>query len=344
MQEKDIPAFLVTHRPNVFYLSGFTGTSGFLLVTLKEALLFTDFRYLQQAGAQAIGFEIIKVGSPAGYFGVAEQLASRGLKKLALEESHLNLREYNMLKEAVPDVELLPVYNFLEELRAVKDEQEVELIARACHVADEAWRDLLPQIKPGMSELEVAYELEYRLRKRGSEKLPFDIIVASGKRSALPHGVASAKIIKEKELVTVDFGATYGGYCSDMTRTFILGKPSEKQLEIYNLVLEAQKIAFGLVEAGQRCAGVDAAVRQYFQKYGYDSYFGHGLGHGVGLEVHELPTLSPKGQGVLREMMVFSIEPGIYIEKWGGVRIEDLVVLHPDGLQILTKSSKVFEL
>lgn len=341
MQEKNVTAFLITYQPNVFYLSGFTGSSGFLLITPEEAILYTDFRYLQQAREQALAFEVVKVESSIDYSKIAGALNSRAVKNLALEESHFNLRQFNILKNAVSGIELLPLHNFLEEIRAVKDEGEVELIAKAANIADEAWQELLPLIKPGISELEVACELEYRLRKKGSEKIPFEIIVASGERSALPHGVADKKIIRENELVTVDFGAVYGGYCSDMTRTFITGEPSSKQLEIYNLVLLAQEMVFNLIKTGQRSSEADLVVRQYFQQQGYGTYFGHGLGHGVGVEVHELPTLSPKGVDLLQEMMVFTIEPGIYIENWGGVRIEDLAVLRPEGLQILTKSGKV---
>ena len=344
MEEKKVNALLVTHRPNVLYLSGFTGTSGFLLVTLEEALLYTDFRYLQQAGEQVSAFEIVKVENYVDYSHLSGQLTRSGLKHLAVEESHFSLREFNILKNAAPGIELLPLNNFLEEIRAVKEEGEIELIARAAGIADEAWQELLPLLKPGISELEVACELEYRLRKRGSEKVPFEFIVASGERSALPHGVAGERIISEGELVTVDFGAVYGGYCSDMTRTFVLGEPSEKQREIYELVRDAQDMAFKMTAAGQQGAAVDAVVRRYFQQYGYDAYFGHGLGHGVGLEVHELPVLSPKGQETLQEMMVFSIEPGIYIENWGGVRIEDLVVLRPEGLQVLTRSARTLSL
>ncbi|RJX28018.1 MAG: aminopeptidase P family protein [Dethiobacter sp.] len=340
MLEKNVAAILVSHRSNVFYLSGFTGSSGFLLVTPEEALLYTDFRYLEQAGEQSPAFEVVKVESSTDYSRAAGLLSQRGLPNLAVEEARLTLREYNMLKEAVSGTALLPLYNFFEEIRAVKEEPEVELIARAARIAVEAWQDVLSLLKPGISELEVAYELEYRLRKRGSERLPFEIIVASGERSALPHGIASTRIIREGELVAVDFGAVSGGYCSDMTRTFLLGEPSEKQQEIYNLVHEAQEMAFKMIKAGQECAGVDAVVRQYFQQQGYGAHFGHGLGHGVGLDVHELPTLSPKGQETLQEMMVFSVEPGIYIEKWGGVRIEDLVVLRHGGLQILTGSDR----
>ncbi|MGI6309012.1 MAG: M24 family metallopeptidase [Dethiobacteria bacterium] len=342
MVEKNLEAILVTHRPNIFYLSGFSGSSGFLLLTGQEALLYTDFRYLQQAREEAPSFEIVPVEGGIDYSKVAKFVSQKGFKKLALEEAHLTLREYRMLQKAVPGVEPFPLYNFFEGIRAKKEEAEVELIARAARIADDAWRNVFPLLKPGISEREVADELEFQMRKQGAEKLAFEIIVASGERSALPHGVASSKIIGAGELVTVDFGAVYGGYCSDMSRTFIFGEPTAKQSEIYTLVLAAQEMALQAIKAGQKCADVDIMVRQYFQQQGYGAYFGHGLGHGVGLEIHELPTLAPRGQGILQESMVFTVEPGIYIEKWGGVRIEDLVVLRPDGVQILTNSDKRF--
>jgi Xaa-Pro aminopeptidase len=344
MIENNLDAFLITHRPNIFYLSGFTGTSGFLLVTPMDALLFTDFRYLEQAGAQAPAFEIMKVDGYTNYSAPVQFISKKGLNTLALEEAHFTLREYNQLKSSHPGLEIVSRYNFVEELRVIKEEQEVGFIAAAARIADQALQNVLPLLKAGISELEVAYELEYQLRKCGSEGLPFEIIVASGERSALPHGVAGKRIINGGDLVTIDFGAVSGGYCSDMTRTFVLGAPNKKQQEIYDLVLAGVEMAARTVRAGQRCDSVDGLVRQYFDKEGYGAYFGHGLGHGVGLEVHELPTLSPKGQEVLEEMMVFTIEPGIYIGGWGGIRIEDLVVLRPEGLQILTESAKEFVL
>jgi len=342
MQEKNVPAFLITYQPNVFYLSGFSGSSGFLLITTEEAILYTDFRYLQQAREEALSFEVVKMENYNDFSQVAAFLKDKSVKNLALEESHLNLRQFHLLKNALSELELLPLHNFVEEIRAIKEEKEVELIIKAANIADEAWMELIPLIKPGITELEVACELEYRLRKKGSEKNPFEIIVASGERSALPHGAATSKKIRENELVIVDFGAVYGGYCSDMTRTFCLGEPSSKQLEIYNMVLEAQEMAFNSIKAGQRSCEADLIAREYFMQQGYEEHFGHGLGHGVGIEVHELPTLSPKGTDLLQEMMVFSVEPGIYMENWGGVRVEDLVLLRPEGLQIITKSGKDF--
>jgi len=188
--------------------------------------------------------------------------------------------------------------------------------------------------------VEVALELEYRLRKRGSAGTPFTIIVASGERSALPHGTASGKVIQKGELVVVDFGAVVGGYCSDQTRTFVMGTPSREQQQLYQLVLKGQELALEALRPGVSGAEVDSQVRDYFQEHGFGHNFGHGLGHGVGLEVHEVPSLSPRGTEILQEDMVFTVEPGIYIEGWGGIRIEDMVVLRAGGPQVLTGSSK----
>lgn len=340
MAEINLAAILITHLPNVFYLSGFSGSSGYLLLTGRKAMLYTDFRYLEQATAEAPFCEIVPVKGAADYEPLATFMIQNRFDKLGLEEVHLSLRAYRLLQREIPGVELLPLNNFVEGIRAVKEEAEVELVAGAARIADEAWRGLLPLLKPGISEREVADELEFQMRRRGAEKLAFDIIVASGERSALPHGLAGPKIINAGELVTVDFGAVYGGYCSDMTRTILFGEPTDRQSEIYTLVQTAQEMALQSIRVGQNCAAADAIVRQYFQQQGYDAHFGHGLGHGVGLEVHELPTLAPGGQGVLQELMVFTVEPGLYIPEWGGVRIEDLVVLRDDGVEILTKSDK----
>ncbi|NLL20976.1 MAG: aminopeptidase P family protein [Firmicutes bacterium] len=343
MAENNIDALLVTHRPNVFYLSGFSGTSGFLLLTAEDALLYTDFRYLQQAGEQAPGFEVVRVNSTADFSAAVQLISQKGLKNIALEEAHISLREFHQFKNSYHgDGRIVPLFNFIEVMRAVKEEEEITKIATAARIADEAFQKILPLLKPGMSELDLAGELEYRLRKSGSEKLPFEIIVASGERSALPHGTAGSRIIKEGEPVTVDFGAVYEGYCSDMTRTFLFGAPSAKQQEIYNMVLQGQEMALSSIKPGQKASAADTLVRNFFQQLGFGMYFGHGLGHGVGLEVHELPTLSPKGEGLLEEAMVFTLEPGIYIEGWGGIRIEDLVVLRSNGVQNLTNTGKRF--
>lgn len=341
MERSKIEAILITHPPNIYYLSGFLGTSGFLCLTLNTARLYTDFRYLQQASEEAPSFEIIKVGGSEDFSEIGSFLVKSKIKNLAIEETHLTVRSYNRLQTAAPEVELIPKSHFVEEIRSIKEEAEVEKIATAANIADQAFQEILSVIKPGMREREVALELEYRLKKGGSSKNPFDFIVASGPRSALPHGVASSRIIGEGELITIDFGAVFDGYSSDMTRTFVLGEPSQKQRDIYKMVSEAQELALTAIRKGNPCRAIDGTVREYFQKKGYASCFGHGLGHGVGLEVHELPVLSPQSNLSLEEGTVFTVEPGLYFEGFGGVRIEDMVVLRSDGPEVLTSSPKL---
>ncbi len=344
MYNHPVKAILITCRSNVFFLSGFSGSSGYLLITEQDALLFTDFRYLQQAREQAEHYEVVKTEGSPGFSQITAYLSKKGIKELAFEESYFTVREYNFLQKAANDLELIPIYNWVEELRALKDAEELKCIAEAAARADSAWAEMLTLLQPGITEWELSYELEYRLRQKGSSQTPFEIIVASGPRSALPHGVATSRSIGEGELITVDFGAVYKGYCSDMTRTFIMGNHSAEQEKIFSLVLEGQRLAMENIEEGMDCTAADELVRSFFQEEGYGQYFGHGLGHGVGIDVHELPTLSPKGKGTLQHSMVFSLEPGIYIEGWGGVRLEDLVVLNEEGLQVLTKSSKTLSI
>jgi len=343
MERQNLPAILVSHAPNVFYLSGFSGSSGWLLLTEKRALLFTDFRYLEQAAQEAPLFELIKPAAPQGasfFEEIRKLLKGEGLSAIAVEEAHLSWKDCNRLKEAVTGLELLPCSDMIEELRAIKDEEEIERIAFAASIADNALRETLPLIKAGMRERELAAELEYRMRRGGAAGVAFSTIVASGPRSAMPHGLASDRRIGEGEFIIIDFGAAWQGYCSDMTRTFILGEAKPEQERIYALVCAARELAMGAIRTGERAAHIDAEVRRYFAEEGIAHAFGHGLGHGVGVEVHERPSLSPKSKDILQERMVFSVEPGIYLEGWGGVRVEDLVVLRPQGPQLITGSGR----
>ena len=340
MSEHGISAILITYQPNMFYLSGFTGTSGFLLVTPNKQWLFTDFRYIEQARVQSSIFEIVKVEGGLDYEKAINYLSKEGFFSLAVEEEYLPVKAYKHIKDLGRDLKIVAAGGIIERIREIKDEKEIEHVALAAEIADNAFKDVLPLIRPGVSEFDIGCELEYALRKKGSERIPFTIIVASGYRSALPHGVATRKIIQENDLVTIDFGAVYAGYCSDMTRTFVVGKPDKKQTQILELVFQAQEMAFENIKIGVDVTTIDSLVRRFFSKHGFGENFGHGLGHGVGLEVHEKPSLSPKGQGKLRQGMVFTIEPGLYFKGWGGVRIEDLVVLRNGGPERLTQSAK----
>ncbi len=335
-------AVLINHPPNIQYLSGFTGTNGFLLVTPQRSYLFTDFRYLDQARTQSPLFETVKIDGGLDYEKIMSFLAREGIRALAVEEEYLSVKAFKKLAEKSGErLQLLAANGLVETLRAMKTDDEIEYIIAAVRIADSAFQQVLPFIRPGVSEFDVACELEYLLRKKGAERIPFPLIVASGPRSALPHGVATKKIIRENELVTLDFGAVSGGYCSDMTRTLVVGKPDGIQEERFNLVMEAQELAFQYIKPGVAVTEVDARVRQFFHEQGCEEQFGHGLGHGIGLEVHEKPSLSPRGQGNLEPGMVFSIEPGLYYRDWGGIRLEDLVLLRSSGPERLTRSAKI---
>jgi Xaa-Pro aminopeptidase len=252
----------------------------------------------------------------------------------------VSLQQRQQLGELLPTTELVPVKELVEEMGLVKEEGEIENIRQAVGISDGIFGEIVDFLRPGLGEVEVCAEIEYRMRKKGSERLPFDAIVVSGARSALPHGQPTKKRLQGGDLVTMDYGARVGGYCSDFTRTVVLGQASEKQREIYQVCLRAQEEAEAAAKAGMTAVELDGVARQIIADAGYGDNFGHGLGHGLGLEVHEGPRLSPKGQGRLEPGMVVTIEPGIYLPQVGGVRIEDVVVIREDGCEVLTKASK----
>lgn len=336
--EQQVDGVLVSKAQNRRFFSGFTGSAGMLLITAHTAQLITDFRYLEQAAQQAHGFEIIRHQSSL-YDTIGRLASDLGISKLGFETEYVSFAAYGLMGKALAATHLVPVK--LDHLRAQKDQGELALIQKAADIADAAFAHVLDTIHIGMSELDLAFELETRMRKLGSEKPAFDTIVASGKRSALPHGVATDKLLESGDFVTLDFGAVYQGYHSDMTRTLIMGHPTEQQHQIYQLVLTAQQKGVQAVKAGELCREVDAVARDIITAAGYGSYFGHGLGHCVGLMIHEEPRLSPTNETErLAENMVVTVEPGIYLPDWGGVRIEDLVIVTASGCEVLTTSSK----
>lgn len=338
MAEQNLSAVIINKPENRRYFSGFTGTAGSLLLTQDRSFLLTDFRYIEQALKQTSGFEVIKFSHNC-YETMVNLLRKQGLVRIGFESDFVTYQSYRNMTKYIPAESLVPVT--LDKLRLVKDFSELKLIQQAVKIADDAFTHILSVLKPGITERDVALELEYKMRKLGAEKPAFDTIVASGVRGALPHGVASDKKIENGDFVTLDFGAVYHGYHSDITRTVCIGKASSKQREIYNIVLEAQLVGLKLISAGRTCKDVDAASRDVIRKYNYGEYFGHGLGHGVGLVIHEEPRLSPTNtEGILEECTVVTVEPGIYIPEWGGVRIEDMVVVTAQNVEILTKSSK----
>ncbi|NLN48429.1 MAG: aminopeptidase P family protein [Clostridiales bacterium] len=323
------------------YLSGFTGSTGYVIISNEDMGFVTDFRYTNQAKDQCKGFEILENKNPVEDF-IADMIMKYNITKLAYEDSYMTVSFFNKLKDKLKGVEFIPLDKNEGNIRIIKDREELDCIEKAASIADKAFGHILGYIKPGMTENDVALEMEFFMRKNGASKLSFDSIVASGVRSSLPHGAPTDKIINSGDLLTLDYGCVYNGYCSDMTRTFVVGKASERQKEIYDVVLKAQTEALLHIKAGVLGKDVDRVARDIINDAGYGDFFGHGLGHGVGLMVHEEPRLSLLGETSLEVNMVVTDEPGIYIPDFGGVRIEDLVVVGEDGPIILSKSTKEF--
>lgn len=333
-----IDGLLITSNYNRRYISNFTGTSGVVLIGLSDAKFITDFRYVEQASKQCVGFEIVKhVGTITDE--VAEQAKSMGIKKLGFEQDHVTFSSFKTFEKAV-EGELVPVSGLIEKIRLIKTDAEIKILKEAADIADAAYKHILDFIRPGLTELEVSNELEFFMRKAGATSSSFDTIVASGYRSALPHGVASEKIIEKGDFITLDYGAYYKGYVSDITRTLAVGEPDPKLKEIYQIVYEAQHLGMDGIKPGMTGKEADALTRDYISEKGYGEYFGHSTGHGIGLEVHEGPALSFKSDTVLVPGMVVTVEPGIYIPGLGGVRIEDDTIITEKGNETLTHSTK----
>ena len=308
---EEIDAVLISKTANLFYFSGFRGDSAVLLIGKNFRKLITDSRYTEQAEQQTKNFEIVK--HTEGLFKkIEEEIKNLKIKKLGFEGKVLTFAEYSHLKENLTEVELKSVV--LDELRQIKDAAEISLIRKACKIGDQAFKEILNFIKPNISEYEVAAELEYLMRKFGAEKNSFDTIVASGVRGSLPHGRATEKVIADGEFVTMDFGAVFNGYHSDMTRTVMVGRANDDQRRLYNILLDAQLCGLSGIRAGISGRDVDKKVRDFLGSADLEKYFTHGLGHGVGLEIHEEPRLSKLSDcGALRPNMVVTDEPGIYI-------------------------------
>lgn len=336
--EKDLDSAIVFKPENRRYLSGFTGSSGYVVITEEKSFFITDFRYVQQSNNQCKGFEVIEHTNDRTVYDILNEL---GLKKLGFEDGFVTVSQYNDFNEKLNEIELVPLKDTLANIRVIKDEDEINEIRKAAEITDKTFEYICGILKPGITEWEVSLEIESFMKKNGASGTSFESIVASGVRSSLPHGVASDKVIEVGDFVTLDFGCIYNGYCSDMTRTVVIGKASDKQKEIYNTVLEAQEAALKAIKAGVTGFEADKVARDIIKDKGYGEYFGHGLGHGVGLEVHESPRLSPLGKDTLRANMVVTDEPGIYLPDFGGVRIEDLIVVKEDGCEVLSKSPKL---
>ena len=338
MKDKNLDGALIIGNPNRNYLSGFKNDESFSLITLKEAFFITDSRYTEQAKKEVEDYEIVEYKGKFPDF-LADFLKGKSIGSLGFEEDVVTVSLYNELSNKL-NIELVPLKGMVENLRIIKDTAEIESIRKAAAIADNAFLHMLKFIKEGMTEREIGLELEYTMKKLGAKDVSFTTIVASGKRSSLPHGAATDKKLEKGDFLTLDFGCIYEDYCSDMTRTVVIGEANEKMTEVYETVLTAQEMALKEIKAGVLARDIDKIARDFIESKGYGKYFGHGLGHGVGREIHEAPRLNPTTSAVLQEGMIVTDEPGIYIEDFGGVRIEDLILVTKDGKEVLSKSPK----
>ncbi len=337
LDQRGADGFLVTDLKNIRYLSGFSGSSACLLITKRENLFFTDFRYEEQSEKETEGFEILieKEERPRLIIATAK---SMGLRTLGFESTVTYAFYRSLLKKGL---KVKAVTDLVEDLRRVKDRAELKLIDTSIARAERAFSDVRPYIRKGVTERQVSLRLEEELKKNGCGPLPFDIIIAAGPHSSMPHAQPTDNRIRPGDLVVVDWGGEAGGYYSDMTRTLLIGGANlSKKIEIYETVLQANMKAISSVSAGVHARTVDSAARDLIQAAGYGEYFGHGTGHGVGLEVHERPRISRLGKETVRSGMVFTIEPGIYLPGIGGVRIEDMVVAAGRGCRVMTSLPK----
>lgn len=338
LKEDKIDALLVTNPYNRRYLTGFTGTAGVAIVSQEDAVFITDFRYTEQAEKEVEGFRIVQ-HTKTMIEEVAEQSKRMNVDTLGFEKEDMSYGLYELYNQHVT-ANLKPVAGLIEKLRIVKSAEEIAVLKQAAKIADDAFEHIIQYIRPGITELDVSNELEFFMRKQGATSSSFSIIVASGHRSALPHGVASSKVIESGDFVTLDYGALYNGYISDITRTVAVGEPSDQLKEIYAITLEAQERALREIKAGMTGIEADRIARDYITEHGYGEAFGHSTGHGIGLEVHEAPGLSFKSETVLEPNMVVTVEPGIYLPQIGGVRIEDDIIITENGNERLTFATK----
>ena len=332
LEEKGLDAAFIASPANIRYLSGFAGTDSYLYLSSKRQVILTDSRYTLQAEEEGKDCEVRTIKGERVYGVLLKELLEEDkVKRLGFEDGVMTWQFVKKLQEAAGDKwgeeRWVPLGEELSLLRAVKDEGEIEKLARAEQIGDEAFSYILTQIKPGITELEIAAKLEYYMKSHGAQEKGFDTIAASGLHSAMPHAVPSEKVLEKGDFLTLDFGCKYQGYCSDMTRTVVIGKANEKQKEIYKIVLEAQEAALAGLRAGMTGAEGDALARKVIEEAGCGDYFGHGLGHSVGLEIHDRDIIE-------------TVEPGIYIPGLGGVRIEDMTVITENGIKNLTSSPK----
>lgn len=337
MAEGNYSALLITNLKNIYYLTGFWGTAGTVLITAERQLLITDDRYITYAQSVVTGFEVVSNRDALSV--VAQVLKDSNLRELAFEDE-VSVAYYQAMQSRFEGIHLTPTTDVVMGLRMIKDETEIATIQRACQISDQAFLDALDFIRPGKTELEVANFLDFRMREMGSEAVSFDTIAASGYRSAMPHGRASNKVIEVGDALTLDFGCIYNHYVSDMTRTIYIGSVSDEEAEIYQTVLAANQALIAAAKAGMEYREFDGVARRVIEAAGYGPYFTHGIGHGMGLDVHEIPYFSRTATDTIQAGMVLTDEPGIYLEGKYGVRIEDDLLITETGCKILTSAPK----
>jgi Xaa-Pro aminopeptidase len=344
LTERELDALLISTAENRRYLSGFTGSAGYLIITPDRAILFTDSRYTEQATGQAPDFQVAQVRG--GWDWLPEALKETGAKQVGFESENMPVAAYQRLldtlkkDQALERISLIPTSGVVEELRVAKDQEELALLQKAIDASDAAMEAVCPTIQEGMTEREVAWRMETAMREFGADSASFSTIVASGPNGAMAHHRPTDRAIRAGEPIVIDMGARVGGYCSDITRTVVVGELDEMFRKIYDIVLGAQLTAINIVRPGLTGEECDDLARTVIAEAGYGDNFGHSLGHGIGLAVHESPRVGPQSSDLLRPGMVFTIEPGIYVTGWGGVRIEDIVILREVGATSLSKAGK----
>ncbi|PKB73354.1 MAG: hypothetical protein BZY75_02330 [SAR202 cluster bacterium Io17-Chloro-G7] len=344
LPERELDAMLISTPENRRYLSGFSGSAGYLLISDGQPVLITDSRYTEQAAKQAQDYRVVQ--ARGGWDWMIDWLKETGVKRMGFESQNMTVATYDALIDALKkdgslgDVSLIAASGMAEEQRTIKDNEELQLLQKAIDASDAAMEAVCPEITEGMTEREVAWRMEKAMRDFGADGLSFDTIVASGPNGAMAHHQPSDRVIQRGEPIVIDMGAIAGGYCSDITRTVTVGEPDETFRKVYDIVLGAQLTAINTVKTGMTGEECDGLARAVIAEAGYGDNFGHSLGHGVGLAVHENPRVSPKSEDILDQDTVFTVEPGIYITGWGGIRIEDIVILGKGGAIPLSKASK----
>jgi Xaa-Pro aminopeptidase len=342
MKENKVEALILGKPANIRYISGFTSADTYLLVTEDKNYMIADGRYVEQVKNECKDVETVYWDKTRRSLGdeIGKLVEELEIKRLGFEENYLTYEQYSVIKKKINDTEFIPTNSLVEELRMIKTNYEIECIKKAASFADTAFGKILDVIKPGMTERELALELEYNLKKAGSQGTSSSIIFVSGARTSLLHGVPSDKKIEKGDFITMDFGGLYKGYRSDMTRTIVVGKANSKQKEIYNIIKEAQKTGLKALKPGVSGKYPDDEIRKIIKETGYIQYYYEGLGHGLGLEIHEKPYMGDTCEETLQSGYVVTMEPGLYIPGWGGVRIEDTVSISGQNNEILTKSTK----